>query len=106
MYFQFICAILVVLFLYAKNVRTLEPIIGIYRESSKYFYLKFCAMYILLKLRKRKTAEIEELEKRHPLSENPMVRFLTIFSKSVIISLKFSQLMRYIFMVSLRIIVF
>lgn len=29
-------------------------------------------MFVLLKLRKRKTADIEELEKRHPLSENPM----------------------------------
>lgn len=76
MYFQFIIAVLVVLFLYAKNVRTLEPLLGIYRDSSKYFYLKFCAIYVLLTLRKRKTGDIEELEKRHVLSEsdNPMVK--------------------------------
>jgi len=72
MYFQFVIAIFVILFLYVKNVRTLEPLLGIYRESSKYFYLKFCAMYVLLTLRKRKTGDIEELEKRQPLTESAM----------------------------------
>lgn len=74
-YVQFVIAFLVVLFLYTKNVRTLEPLLGIYRDSSKYFYLKFCAMYVLLTLRKRKTGDIEELERRQPLSDNPMVSF-------------------------------
>lgn len=73
MYLPLVSAAVVILFLYVKNVRTLEPIYGIYRDSSKYFYLKFCAMFVLLTLRKRKAGEIEDLEKRHALSENPLV---------------------------------
>lgn len=70
---QLVAAGLIILVLYLKNFKTLDSIAGIYRQNSKFYYLKVCAMYILLSIRKRKEGKPEDVDKPQPLSTNPLV---------------------------------
>lgn len=86
MYLLIQCAVAaaIVGLLFMKNFIPLDPILGIYRQNSKYFYLKLCTMLALMTIRKRKSGTLEDVEKRQPLSDNPMVSVHSLKLKDVI----------------------
>lgn len=64
---QLAVATAVIVFLFLKNFIPLDPVFGIYRQNSKYFYLKLCAMVVMMTIRKRKSRKPEDVEKRQTL---------------------------------------
>lgn len=72
---------IIVLFLYSKSVQNRSPIFGIYRENNKFYYLKLCFIYFILKIRKLKwNVNVVELEKPQQLFDSVhVIPFFAIF---------------------------
>lgn len=70
-----IIVLIIVIVLYIKNVPLSRPIFGIYRRKKPtLFYIKLCVMFILMKIRKRKTGQIEDVDRPQSLSDHKYVR--------------------------------
>lgn len=63
----------IIVAMYLTNRRTESPILGIYRQAARFYYVKLLAMLVLLRLRPRRQGEPDVVDRPQPLSTHPMV---------------------------------
>lgn len=66
-----VLTIIVVMYLF--NVQTKKPLLAIYRQQSKFYYLKVAVMLFLQRIRPRKKGSPTDIDCRQALSSHPLV---------------------------------
>lgn len=74
---QFALAGAIIAAMYLINRRTGAPVLGVYRQTARFYYVKLLAMLLLLRLRPRRRGEPDVIDRPQPLSSHPMVIVIT-----------------------------